>query len=128
VQAGPRDRRRALEAALWIDAHADQPIDLDGASRQSGVSPFHFLRVFASVIGITPHQYLIRARLRRAARLLSCDADTITDIAFAVGFGDLSNFVRTFRSATGISPRRFRQAARGDRKILQERVAGLLPS
>ena len=50
------------------------------------------------------------ARLRRAARLLSSTDQPITDIAFGVGFGDLSNFVRTFHRAAGVSPRRFRQA------------------
>ena len=47
----------------------------------------------------------------------------ITDIAYDVGFGDLSNFVRTFHRAAGASPSRFRQASRGDRKIFQERLA-----
>jgi len=60
--------------------------------------------------------------LRHAARLLADDARTITDIAYDVGFGDLSNFVRTFRRAAGVSPRGFRQASKGDRKILQERL------
>jgi len=75
------------------------------------------------VVGVTPHQYLVRARLRRAARLLAADARPITDVAFDAGFGDLSNFVRSFRRAAGVSPRRFRQAARGERKIYQERLA-----
>jgi AraC family transcriptional regulator len=90
------------------------------------LSPFHFLRLFSSVLGVTPHQYLIRSRLRRAARLLADDARSITDIALEVGFGDLSNFVRTFHRAAGVSPRTFRQAAKGDRKILQDRLAVLL--
>jgi AraC family transcriptional regulator len=76
---------------------------------------------------VTPHQYLVRARLRRAARLLAEDARSITDIALDVGFADLSNFVRTFHRAAGVSPRSFRRAANGDRKILQERLgAGAL--
>ena len=49
----------------------------------------------------------------------------MTDIALDVGFGDLSNFVRTFRRAAGVSPGEFRRAARGDRKILQDRLAAL---
>ncbi|MGO1076326.1 helix-turn-helix domain-containing protein [Inquilinus sp. CA228] len=118
-----RDRRRAVEAALWIDANADQPVDLDGAARTVGLSPFHFLRIFARSLGVTPHQYLVRARLRRAARLLAEDARPVTDIAYDVGFGDLSNFVRSFHRAAGVSPQRFRKAARGDRKILQEKLA-----
>jgi len=118
-----RDRRRAVEAALRIDECAHEPIDLDRAANDAGLSAFHFLRVFSSVLGVTPHQYLIRSRLRRAARLLADEARPVSDIAFDVGFGDLSNFVRTFRRAAGVSPRRYRQAARGDRKILQERLA-----
>jgi AraC family transcriptional regulator len=77
------------------------------------------------VLGVTPHQYLVRSRLRRAARLLADDARPITDVAFDVGFGDLSNFVRTFHRAAGVSPRRFRRAAKGDRKIFQDRFAAL---
>jgi len=110
------DRRRAVEAALWMDAHAHERIDLGTAGAQVGLSPFHFLRVFAGVLGITPHQYLVRARLRRATRLLAGGTRSITDIALDVGFGDVSNFVRTFRRAAGVSPGHLRRAAQGDRK------------
>lgn len=120
--ATARDRRRAVESALWIDAHAGNDIDLDTTAKAVGISSFHFLRMFSNVLGVTPHQYLVRSRLRHAARLLADDARSITSIAFDVGFGDLSNFVRTFHRAAGVSPRRFRKAARGDRKILQERL------
>jgi AraC-like DNA-binding protein len=123
TRALARDRRRAVETALWIDAHSHQPINLESAAAEAGLSPFHFLRLFSSVLGVTPHQYLVRSRLRHAARLLADDGRPITDVAFDVGFGDLSNFVRTFHRAAGVSPRAFRQASRGDRKILQERLA-----
>ncbi|MHB0771192.1 helix-turn-helix transcriptional regulator [Bradyrhizobium sp. 5.13L] len=118
-----RDRRRAVEAALWIDRNSVGDVDLEQASRQVGLSPFHFLRLFSSVLGVTPHQYLVRSRLRHAARLLTDDDIAITDIAYDVGFGDLSNFVRTFHRAAGVSPTRFRQASKGQRKILQEQLA-----
>jgi AraC-like DNA-binding protein len=121
--AHARDRRRAVEAALRIDENSHEPIDLDGTANEAGLSAFHFLRLFAHVLGVTPHQYLIRSRLRRAARLLADGARSISDVAFDAGFGDLSNFVRTFHRAAGVSPRRFRQAARGDRKIFQDRLA-----
>ena len=122
-----RDRRRAVEAALWLDAHSHRDIALEDAALEAGVSPFHFLRLFSDVLGVTPHQYLVRSRLRHAARRLADDDSAITDIAYDVGFGDLSNFVRTFHRAAGASPMRFRQAAkqgsRGDRKIFQDRLA-----
>ena len=96
-----RERRRAVEVALWLDAHAHEAVDLEQAARQAGLSPYHFLRTFAGVLGVTPHQYLVRARLRHAARRLADDATPITDVAYDVGFGDLSNFVRTFHRAAG---------------------------
>ena len=117
------DRRRAVQAALWIDANAHEPIDLESAAGEFGLSPFHFLRLFARVLGVTPHQYLIRSRLRRAARLLAEDTRPITEIAFNVGFGDLSNFVRTFHRAAGVSPRGFRRAARGNREKFRDMLA-----
>jgi AraC-like DNA-binding protein len=122
-QARARDRARAVEAACWLDEHAAEAVDLASAAGAVGLSSFHFLRVFSNVLGVTPHQYLVRARLRRAASLLVDDSRSVTDVAFDVGFGDLSNFVRTFHRAAGVSPGSFRRAARGDRKILQERLA-----
>ena len=121
VEIKTRDRRRAVETAQWIEANSHQPIDLDAAANQAGTSPFHFLRLFSKVLGVTPHQYLVRSRLRHAARLLTDDDIAVTDIAYDVGFGDLSNFVRTFHRAAGASPTAFRDAARGKRKILQEK-------
>jgi AraC family transcriptional regulator len=89
-----------------------------------GSACFHYLRVFGAVLGVTPHQYLVRCRLRQAAQLLAEAEDrAITEIALDVGFADLSNFVRSFHRAAGVSPRAFRRAARGDRKIFQERLA-----
>lgn len=121
--AGVRDRFRAVQAALWIDEHAHEEIGLESAAAWVGLSPFHFLRIFAGVMCVTPYQYLVRARLRRAARLLAEDRGrSISEVALETGFGDLSNFVRTFGRAAGVSPRGFRRAARGDRKILQDRL------
>jgi AraC-like DNA-binding protein len=123
VAVSTRNRRRAVEAALWIDAHSHHPIALEDAAAEAGISPFHFLRLFSAVLGVTPHQYLVRSRLRHAARLLADAGPSITDIAYDVGFGDLSNFVRTFHRAAGVSPQKFRAASRGMRKIFQDRLA-----
>lgn len=125
-EARSRDRRRAVETALWMDAHSHEIIDLDAAAKETGLSSFHFLRLFTNALGVTPHQHLVRSRLRHAARLLA-DADrSITDVAYDVGFADLSNFVRTFHRAAGVSPRAFRKAAKGDRKIFQDRLSASL--
>jgi AraC family transcriptional regulator len=122
ARVSPRDRRRAVRTALWLEAHAAEPVHLERVARESGLSAFHFLRIFTRVTGVTPHQYLVRARLRHAARLLAQDPRSIAEVAYEVGFGDLSNFIRTFRRAAGVTPRTFRRASRPDRKIVQDRL------
>jgi AraC family transcriptional regulator len=117
-----RDRRRAVEAALWLDSRSSEEIDLERTAAEAGLSAFHFLRLFRDVLGVTPHQYLLRSRLRHAARLLAEPALPVTEVALEVGFADLSNFVRTFRRAAGLSPRRFREVAHGLRRGPRDRA------
>lgn len=104
-----QDSRRVVDVARWIEANSHEAIDLDAAAKTAGMSPYHLLRTFARVLGVTPHQYLIRSRLRHAARLLTDEGSTVTQIAGAVGFADLSNFIRTFGRAAGMSPVEFRR-------------------
>jgi AraC family transcriptional regulator len=122
LKAAAADQRRAVQAALWIDAHSEHAVSLQDMAQAAGLSAFHYLRSFAAVLGVTPHQYLVRCRLRKAARLLADQERAVTDVALDVGFADLSNFVRSFGRAAGVSPTAFRRAARGDRKILQARL------
>jgi AraC family transcriptional regulator len=112
MRASMRDRRRAVQAAEFLDAHSDRALSLSLTAAEVGLSAFHFLRVFSDVLGVTPHQYLVRSRLRHAARLLAESSRPITQVALDVGFADLSNFVRTFERAAKLSPGRFRRAAR----------------
>ena len=98
----PRDERRSM------DAGAREPLSLAGMAGRVGLGRFHFLRAFRAATGTTPHQYLVAARLRRAARLLLTTPLPVTEVALEAGFGDLSNFIRTFRRASGRSPRAFR--------------------
>jgi AraC family transcriptional regulator len=106
------DRRRVVEIARWIETSSHEALDLDTLARSAEMSVFNFLRTFAKVLGVTPHQYLVRCRLRHAARLLTDDGSSVTQIAGAVGFEDLSNFIRTFGRAAGMSPGAYRRAAR----------------
>lgn len=74
----------------------------------AGLSPYHFLRVFRQVTGVTPHQFILRTRLREAASRLLVDDAKVIDVAFASGFGDLSNFNLAFRAEFGLTPRSYR--------------------
>ena len=114
-------RRRMVQIAEWLSANSAERIDLAAAAARAGLSPYHFLRSFKAVLGVSPHQFLVRTRLRVAAnRLLDKQDVSVTAIALEVGFEDLSNFVRTFHRAAGISPGAFRKLAHPDRNIFQE--------
>jgi len=95
-------------ARMIEESHESQPA-LSGLARKAGLSPYHFLRTFTQLTGITPHQYVRRARLRQAAIRLLTELAKILDIALDCRFGDMSNFDRAFHDEFGVSPQRFRR-------------------
>src|ERR1044072_7835066 len=102
---------RITEVLRYMAAHSAAPHKLTGLASMARMSPHHFLRTFRAVPGVTPHQWLLRARLRDAAARLAATSTPVTDGAVDVGFDDLSNFTRTFRAEFGASPREYRMAA-----------------
>jgi len=107
-QPSARDKRRVTAAVRRIDDAAHAPLSLAALARDAGMSAFHFLRTFRRVTGMTPHQFILRTRLQRAALRLRQSRDAITTIAFEAGFNDLSTFNRRFRRLMGSSPRAYR--------------------
>jgi AraC-like DNA-binding protein len=107
-----RDERRISDALRRIEAQAEQPLALADLACAAGMSPYHFLRTFRRVVGMTPHQYLLRTRLHRAAVRLRASDAPISAIAFDAGFGDLSTFNRRFRRLMGCSPGVYRADSR----------------
>jgi AraC-like DNA-binding protein len=88
---------------------AEAEVRLGSLAREAGLSPYHFLRTFEQLTGLTPHQYVLRARLREAATRLAGERGKVLDIALDCGFSDVSNFNRAFRTEFGVSPRVFRR-------------------
>ena len=103
-----RDFAGIAEVVSHLEANLDQPQTLVNLARIARVSRFHFLRTFKTATGITPHQWILRTRLREAAKRIVLSRAPITQIALDVGFEDLSNFIRSFRAEFGLSPRAYR--------------------
>lgn len=106
-----RDERRITAALRRIEALAHEQLSLADLSRAAAMSPYHFLRTFRAVVGMTPHQFILRTRLHRAAVQLRRSDDDISAIALDNGFNDLSTFNRRFRQLTGKTPTSYRAAA-----------------
>lgn len=108
-----RDQKRIAEAVRRIELDADRPISLPALADETATSPYHFLRTFRQVAGMTPYQYLLRTRLHRTAVRLRTSNDAISAIAFESGFNDLSTFNRRFRRVMGETPGRYRARRAG---------------
>lgn len=103
-----REEKRVSDAIRLIERNPVEPITLASLARAAAMSPYHFLRTFRAVAGVTPYQLVLGQRLRQAAARLRQSADPITDVAFEAGFGDLSTFNRRFRRIMGVTPRAWR--------------------
>jgi transcriptional regulator GlxA family with amidase domain len=100
---------RLAEAISYLETNYSEPIDLDELARRAHLSARAFIRAFRAAMGSPPIAYLIQLRINRATDLLRRSGQSITDIAFAVGFTDSNYFTRQFHKVVGISPRAYRQ-------------------
>jgi transcriptional regulator GlxA family with amidase domain len=104
----PRDERRVADVVRYMEEHANEPLDLDRLAKVAILSKYHFLRTFRRTLGVSPYQFLLTLRMRRAALRLARSSDSIASIGFESGFGDLSTFNGHFRQLFGTSPRGYR--------------------
>jgi AraC-like DNA-binding protein len=108
VAPSARETRRVIEAIRLVESDAARPLELKAMAAVAGMSKYHFLRVFRRLTGMTPHRYLISARLRHAALALMSSRRPVIAIALDAGFGDLSTFNKTFRAVFGLTPTQYR--------------------
>lgn len=90
----------------YVEEHMSEPISLDQLAGQAHVSKYHFLRKFKELTGVTAHAYVMNKRLIRACELLQ-KGENVTEVWQSTGFGDYSVFLRNFKNAFGMSPRRY---------------------
>lgn len=103
-----RDQKRVVEAIRLIEQEAERPIALDEMASTAATSPFHFLRVFRQIAGMTPYQFVLKTRLHRAAVRLRTSEEPVSAIALDAGFNDVSTFNRRFRKVMGAPPSAYR--------------------
>jgi len=107
-----RVERRIADIVRHMSETANDPHSLADLAAAAGLSRFHFLRTFRQVVGMSPHQYLLTLRMRRAATRLLETSQAVSAVAFDAGFNDLSTFNRRFRHLFGLTPLEFRACSR----------------
>lgn len=95
------------EITRSIQAHLDQPLQLELLAQQYALSGRTLLRLFKHEMGTTFSMYLRTARIIQALELLSKPNANVTDVAYAVGYQSLSAFSKTFKQLTGVEPRTY---------------------
>src|SRR5215469_12596729 len=105
----------------------DDPLSVSVVARISGLTRFHFIRLFKALFGETPHQYRSRAQVEKAKHLLILSDLSITDVCMAVGLSSLGSFSALFSRRVGMSPSEFRLRYRATSLSAGQLPASLIP-
>lgn len=120
-------RRSVERAILAIRERLEEDLSLGDMAAMGFMSPFHFNRVFHSVTGVPPCQFLSALRIQLAKRFLLTTEERVTEICFAVGYNSLGTFTRRFNELVGLPPGRFRAFGRSAVGEVLSRVQGIAP-
>ena len=116
-----------MQAKLFIDSHYADPINIDDTAGEAAFSKFHFIRLFRSVYGKTPHQYLIGVRVEKARLMLQQSAG-VTETCYAVGFDSIGSFSLLFKKIIGQSPQVYRQSELKRTEAIKEKPLNFIPN
>ncbi|KYF54287.1 AraC family transcriptional regulator [Sorangium cellulosum] len=97
-------------------------LSIEDVAREVAISPYHFIRQFEAVFGVTPHQYRIGRRLDLAKQLLAAGDRSVTGVCMEVGFSSLGSFSAQFAQRIGVPPSAYRRRVRA-----MVQVPGRLP-
>lgn len=103
--------RRTGVAVAYISEHFANPIHLEDVARACHLSTWEFSRMFHREQGMPFRRFLLKYRINRARDLLVDQTVSVSEVAFAVGFSDLSYFGRTFRQLVGVSATQYQRSS-----------------
>jgi transcriptional regulator GlxA family with amidase domain len=110
----PRMLQRVLE---YLESHLEGGASLQEMVRVAGLSTSHVVRAFKRSLGVTPRDYLLQCRVRRAQELLARTDMSVSEIGRCCGFADQSHFTRRFQERMGVTPRQYRASIYADQHI-----------
>ncbi len=111
--------QRIVKAKLFIDNNFSQQINLDNISDQAYFSKFHFIRLFKSIYGKTPNNYLVQIRMDNAKKLLA-QGNSVLETSILVGFDSPTSFAGSFKKIVGKAPSSYQREQAQKRKEIKE--------
>lgn len=103
------------KAIDYIENHIDEKLELETLAKVSNLSKFHFLRIFKETLNETPFQFVVRLRIEKAASLLlSKPEKNISEIAFGLGFTDMTVFAKNFKTEFAMSATDWRKSMKSN--------------
>lgn len=101
--------RRIARVKDYIEANLAEHLSLVALAGEAGLSPVHLVRLFKRVTGLSPHQYVVRRRVERAADRLAGEGACIMETALSLGFCSQAHLTAVFRRVYGTTPAAFRE-------------------
>ena len=94
-----------------LESFPERQLSIETMAQTAYLSKYHFIRRFKRIVGLTPHQFQIQNRIRKAQRLMN-GVESITEVALATGFCDQSHFIKHFKSYVGLTPTAYKHSCR----------------
>jgi AraC-like DNA-binding protein len=104
--------RRLCQARDLLRELREPSLSIERIAREVQISPFHFIRQFEAVFGVTPHQLRMLSRVELAKELLAKGQHSVTDVCMEVGFSSLGSFSVLFMRRVGETPSAYRRRVR----------------
>lgn len=109
----PKGKLSSVQLKTLLDyfqAFSQNNFGVDDLAALVHLSPFHFIRIFKNTLGVAPHHYVLQLKIERAKQLIKKNENTLSAIAYDLGFADQAHLSNTFRKFAGISPSEFMRA------------------
>lgn len=96
--------RRVTKGKEFIDAYFMHSLQIEQIAKEASLSEYHFFRIFKTVFGISPYQYLLQKRLQFSEQAIKRGNTSISDVALDAGFADIHAFSKAFKGYFGVAP------------------------
>ena len=105
----PGTEKYLEQVTAFMREHLTENLTVEDMAAAAGLSKYYFGRLFTQETGITPHRYFNNMRIQKAKLLLHTTNASVEAVCEACGFENTSNFIRLFRTCTGMTPAAFRK-------------------